>query len=119
MNAFTKEDFKDIFGEWDETSEFNAHSSESSLRDISLISCLKSITKPVTAFLRMSVCVCVCVLSCFSHVDSLQGYGLQPTRLLCPRDSPGKNTGVGCHALFQGMLLTQRSNWHLLYLLHF
>ena len=25
-----------------------------------------------------------------------------PTRLLCPRDSPGKNTGVGCHALLQG-----------------
>ena len=23
--------------------------------------------------------------------------GLQPTRLLCPWDSPGKNTGVGCH----------------------
>ena len=26
---------------------------------------------------------------------------VQPTRLLCPWDSPGKNTGVGCHALFQ------------------
>ena len=24
-------------------------------------------------------------------------HGLQPTRLLCPRDSPGKNTGVGIH----------------------
>ena len=23
----------------------------------------------------------------------------QPTRLLCPRDSSGKNTGVGCHFL--------------------
>ena len=28
--------------------------------------------------------------------DSLQSHGLQPTRLLCPRDSPGKSTGVGC-----------------------
>ena len=27
----------------------------------------------------------------------------KPTRLLCPWDSPGKNTGVGCHALLQGI----------------
>ena len=27
----------------------------------------------------------------------------QPTRLLCPWDSPGKNTGVGCHFLLQRM----------------
>ena len=31
--------------------------------------------------------------------DSSQPHGLQPARLLCPWDSPGKNTGVGCHAL--------------------
>ena len=35
--------------------------------------------------------------------DSFQPYRLQPTRLLCPQDSPGKNTGVGCHALLQGI----------------
>ena len=29
--------------------------------------------------------------------DSLRPYGLQPTRLLHPWDSPGKSTGVGCH----------------------
>ena len=29
----------------------------------------------------------------------LQPHGLQPTRLLCPWSSPGKNTGVGCHFL--------------------
>ena len=28
---------------------------------------------------------------------SLQPHGLQPARLLCPRNSQGKNTGVGCH----------------------
>ena len=39
--------------------------------------------------------------------------GLQPARLLCPWDSSGKNTGVGCHAL---IFLTQGSN---LGLLHF
>ena len=31
--------------------------------------------------------------------DSLRPHGLQPTRLLCPWNSPGKNTGVGCHFL--------------------
>jgi len=31
--------------------------------------------------------------------NSVRPHGLQPTRLLCPWDSPGKNTGVGCHFL--------------------
>ena len=30
----------------------------------------------------------------------------EPARLLCPWDSPGKNTGVGCHALLQEIFLT-------------
>ena len=42
--------------------------------------------------------------------DSLQPHGLQPTRFLCPWDSPGKNTGVGCHFLLQGIFPTQGSN---------
>ena len=50
--------------------------------------------------------------------DSVRHHGLQPTRLLCPWDSPGKNTGVGCHALLQGIFPTQRSNLCLLRLLH-
>ena len=36
-----------------------------------------------------------------SRSDSLRPYGLQRTRLLCPWDIPGKNTGVGCHFLLQ------------------
>ena len=32
------------------------------------------------------------------------------TRLLCPWDSPGKNTRVGCHALLQGIFPTQGLN---------
>ena len=36
-----------------------------------------------------------------SHVRLLRPHRLQPVRLLCPWDSPGKNTGVGCHFLFQ------------------
>ena len=41
-----------------------------------------------------------------------------PTGLLCPSDSPGKNTGVGCHAFLQRIFPTQGSNLHLFYLLH-
>ena len=44
--------------------------------------------------------------------NSLQPYGLQPARLLYPRDFPGKNTGVACHALLQRIFLTQWSNPH-------
>ena len=43
---------------------------------------------------------------------------LQPTRLLCPWDSLGKNTGVSCHFLLQGIVLTQGLNPHFLCLLH-
>ena len=42
--------------------------------------------------------------------DSLQPHGLEPASLLCPWNSPGKNTGVGCHALLQGIFPTQGSN---------
>ena len=42
--------------------------------------------------------------------NSLQSHGLEPTSLLCPWDSPGKNTGMGCHALLQRIFLTQGSN---------
>ena len=41
---------------------------------------------------------------------TLRPNGLQAARLLCPQNSPGKSTGVGCHALLQGMFLTQGSN---------
>ena len=47
--------------------------------------------------------------------DSVWPYGQQPARLLCPWDSPGKNTGVGCHFLLQGIFLTQGLNLHLLH----
>ena len=36
-----------------------------------------------------------------------------PARLLHPWDSPGKNTGGGCHALLQGIFPTKGLNWHL------
>ena len=45
----------------------------------------------------------------------MQPHGLWPTKLLCPWDFPGKNTGVGCHFLLQGTFLTQGSNLRLLH----
>ena len=50
--------------------------------------------------------------------DSSWPHGLPPTRLLRPWDFPGKSTGVGCHALLQGVYPTQGSNSCLLQLLH-
>ena len=47
--------------------------------------------------------------------DSLQPHGLQPARLLCPWNFPGKITGAGCHFLLQGIFLTQGLNLHLLH----
>ena len=42
-------------------------------------------------------------------------YELQPARLLCPWDFPGKNTGVGCHFLLQRIFPTEGLNLHLLH----
>ena len=60
----------------------------------------------------------VMVVQSQSCVQLLQPLGLQPTRLLCSWDFPGKNTRVGCHFLLQEIFLTQGSNQHPLYLLH-
>ena len=50
--------------------------------------------------------------------SSSQPYGLRPAKLLCPRGSPGTNTGVGHHFLLQRIFLTQGSNQCLPHLLH-
>ena len=42
--------------------------------------------------------MCVCANLLQSYLTS-QSHKLQPARFLCPRDAPGKKTGVGCHAL--------------------
>ena len=61
----------------------------------------------------------MCACSVASVVsDSLRPYGLWPTRLLRPWTFPGKNPGVGCHFLLQGIFQTQGSNQQLLCLLH-
>ena len=40
------------------------------------------------------------MLVCSVMSGSLRPFGLQPARLLCLWDSPGKNTGVGCYYYF-------------------
>ena len=48
----------------------------------------------------------------------MRPHGLQPSRLLCPWDFPGKNSRVGFHFFLQGIFPMQRSNPCLLSLLH-
>ena len=46
-----------------------------------------------------------------SHVSVfVTPWAVQPARLLCPWNSPGKNIGMGCHFLLQGIFLTQGLN---------
>ena len=59
--------------------------------------------------------VCACVFSRLVMSDALWPHGLQPARLLCPWDFPGKNTGVGRHTLLEVIFLTQWSNPGLLH----
>ena len=69
--------------------------------------CVKRQTREV------SVCVCVCVCVCESRSvvsDSLRPHGLKPARFLCPWNSLGKDTGVGCHSLLHGIFPTQVSH---------
>ena len=42
--------------------------------------------------------------------DASRPHGLQPTRLLCPWDSPGKSTGVGCHCLLWNAYIEVRKS---------
>ena len=63
----------------------------------------------------------VCLWEREGESVSLSGYvtlWTVPAKLLCPWDSAGKNTGVGCHALLQGIFPVQGSNSHFLHLLH-
>ena len=63
--------------------------------------------------------LCECNTRVMSDCRSVVSDSVTPwtvaTRLLCLWNSPGKHTGVGCHALLQGIFLTQGSNPGLLY----
>ena len=61
----------------------------------------------------MCLCVCSVAQSCLTVWDPPPPPNLrriQPTRLLCPWNFSGKNTGVGCCFLLQGIFLTQGLN---------
>ena len=55
--------------------------------------------------------VVMCMLSRCSHVWLFATLWTLPARLLCPWHSPGKSTGLSCHALLQGIFPTQGFNW--------
>ena len=57
----------------------------------------------------------VLCVSCSVVSDFLRPHELEPTMFLCPRNSPGKNTGVDCHSLLQRIFLSQGSNPGLLH----
>ena len=59
--------------------------------------------------------VCCCCLVTSVMFKALQSHGLQTSRLLCPSNSLGKSTGLGCHALLQSIFPTQGSNPGLLH----
>ena len=59
------------------------------------------------ALVLYTVEYCCCVASVVS--DSVRPHRQQPTRLRCLWDSPGKNTGVGCHFLLQCMKVKSES----------
>ena len=58
------------------------------------------LTKKLKYIKCLDICCCCCCVTLVLS-DTVQPYRWQPTRLPRPWDSPGKNTGVGCHFLFQ------------------
>ena len=58
-------------------------------------------------FVSFSLLCCCCITSVVS--DSMWPHRRQPSRLPRPWDSPGKNTGVGCHFLLQCMKVKSES----------
>ena len=117
---------------------FTAHHSEPKLmilwpRDAVVISCHSNVLGPA---LQAKETLELCAGYSCSHINILLmllqiifvvtsslspvwlflwPHGLHITRLLYPWDFPGKNTGVGCHALLQGIFLTQGLNPWLLH----
>ena len=61
-------------------------------------------------------CCCCCCYVTSIESNSVRPYGQQPTRLFHPQDSPGKNTGVGCHFLLHHIIQQTVNTRHVLML---
>ena len=73
--------------------------------------CKSSQTGLPSSVVCVCVCVCVCARACLViQFCPILCNLMDPGRFLCAWDSPGKNTGVGCHSLVQGLFLTQGLN---------
>ena len=86
----------------------NIHCGKSKTTEKNLCANKKKLAKNTgESILRNTAAACCQVAPVLS--DSVRSHGLQPTRLLRPWDSPGKNTGVGCHFLLQCMKVESES----------
>ena len=92
--------------------------------DLCLLLQLLRVSLLIPTLLCIFPCYYLCVYTYYCLIassyrsvvpDSLWPHGLQPTRLLCPWDLPGKDTGVGCHFLLQGIFPIQGLNPGLLH----
>ena len=68
---------------------------------------------PISSRINQSIEMCLVTQSCLTLCNPME-----PTRLLCPWNFPGKNTAVGFYFLLQEIFPTQGLNLHLLGLLH-
>ena len=112
--------FQTAILEWVATSFSRA---ASQMRDLIWVSCIYYIGRCILyhcatweiSYVNVLYCA---VVSHFSCVPLFVTLCMFPARFLCPCDSQGKITGVGCHGLFQGIFPNQELNPHLLCLLH-
>ena len=72
------------------------------------------LTKNPLNLLHFILLLLLLLLNRFSHVQLCATHRRQPTRLSRPWDSPGKNTGVGCHFLLQCVKVKSLSRVRLL-----
>ena len=79
------------------------------LSNIPLCTCTTASLSSVSRHLGCFHVLLLLLLSCFSRVWVCVTHRRQPTRLRHPWDSPGKNTGVGCHFLLQCMKVKSES----------
>ena len=80
---------------------------------VSIAKITQTLEQIPTTLIRVTSARTACLCSAMS--DSFTTPWTVAARLLCPWDFPGKNTGVGCHFLLQGIFPTQGSSQSLLH----